>query len=77
MNPQMMELLVSKLPSILRLQWGEAAAACRPHLPDLTHFASWLEDRAEAASFVYIPKNNDTDGQRKYSKEDHTHGSRG
>jgi len=74
MNPQMMETLVTKLPSSLRLQWGEVAAARRPELPDLTDFSSWLELKAEAAS--YIPTSSESDGNRR-SYRDHAHSSGG
>ena len=46
-NPQLRQELVGKLPTTLRLQWGEFAAKQESPLT-LTKFSTWLSERADA-----------------------------
>ena len=49
-NPELRRQLAGKVPSALRLQWGERAHGCAEL--NLRDFATWLAGRADAASFV-------------------------
>ena len=50
-NPQLMSDLVSRLPSSLRLQWGEQVTQ-DPNRITLADFSTWLSAKAEALSYV-------------------------
>ena len=50
-NPQLMSALVSRLPSSLRLQWGEQVTR-DPNRVTLADFSTWLSAKAETLSYV-------------------------
>ena len=50
-NPQLMSDLVSRLPSSLRLQWGEQVTH-DPNRITLAGFSTWLSAKAEALRYV-------------------------
>ena len=50
-NPQLMSDLVSRLPSSLRLQWGEQVTH-DPNRITLADFSTWLSAKAKALSYV-------------------------
>ena len=50
-NPQLMSDLVSRMPSSLRLQWGEQVTH-DPNRVTLAEFSTWLSAKAEALSYV-------------------------
>ena len=51
-NPQLVEELLFKLPSNMRMQWGMVAARLGQEEPNLKDFSQWLEDMAFAASYL-------------------------
>jgi len=51
-NPQLLEDLVQKLPTNLKLQWGMMAASLKREEPSLVEFSYWLDEMALAVSYV-------------------------
>ena len=53
-NPQLRADLVARLPSSLRLQWGEKVAQIGPNRVTVADLSTWLSAKAEALSYVAI-----------------------
>ena len=53
-NPQLRADLVARLPSSLRLQWGEKVAQIGPNRGTVADLSTWLSAKAEALSYVAI-----------------------
>ena len=51
-NPQLRADLVTRLPSSLRLQWGEKVAQIGPNRVTLADLSTWLSAKADAMSYV-------------------------
>lgn len=65
-NPQLLKELVSKLPTNLKMKWAEEVRNLAPQMPILTDYSLWLQEIAEAVSFIASPKFVEFD---KFSKK--------
>ena len=70
-NPQLRQELVGRLPTSLRLQWGEVLVRQGSHDISLRVFSLWLADKAEAAvRVVDLPGTRTDKTQRVYSHQE-------
>ena len=67
-NPQLRQELVLKLPPSLRMQWGEVVRPSAQRPISLNSFASWLSERAAAASCVQVARVPVADGRSATKK---------
>ena len=59
-NPSLMTELVTRLPLLLRLPWGQQVAQLGPTKVNLHNFSTWLSEVATALCFVIEPKQTPT-----------------